>query len=177
MNDFKCTPATTCISRSGMASINPRHDDWTTAAPAIPCRPDATRHAKHAIAESQRPRRWPAGGNRVSMRDGHRARHNRLYLFSDGAFEVKRPDGTVTTFDDLLQFINRPAMDGDVTSMFCSGIFYRCAAKTRSRTIFQSFVSRSSACPGKVGTGFPIRTCVESNKLERITIRSNRDAL
>jgi serine phosphatase RsbU (regulator of sigma subunit) len=38
--------------------------------------------------------------------------NNRLYLFSDGAFEVKRPDGSMTTFDDFLQFINRPAEDG-----------------------------------------------------------------
>jgi hypothetical protein len=34
-----------------------------------------------------------------------------------------------------------------------------------------------SACSGKVGTGFPNRTCAKSKNLERITIRPNRDAL
>jgi sigma-B regulation protein RsbU (phosphoserine phosphatase) len=37
--------------------------------------------------------------------------NTRLYLFSDGAFEVQRPDGTMTTFEDLLDFIKRPGMD------------------------------------------------------------------
>ena len=36
----------------------------------------------------------------------------RLYLFSDGAFELKRSDGTMMTFEDFLEFINRPAVDG-----------------------------------------------------------------
>ena len=35
----------------------------------------------------------------------------------------------------------------------------------------------ASACPGKVGTGFPIRTCAKSTNLERIPIRPDRDAL
>ena len=36
----------------------------------------------------------------------------RLYLFSDGAFELKRLDGTMMTFEEFLDFINRPAVDG-----------------------------------------------------------------
>jgi sigma-B regulation protein RsbU (phosphoserine phosphatase) len=37
---------------------------------------------------------------------------SRLYLFSDGAFEVQRPDGTMMRLEDLLHFISRPATDG-----------------------------------------------------------------
>jgi hypothetical protein len=33
------------------------------------------------------------------------------------------------------------------------------------------------ACPGKVGTAFPIRICAKSTNLERIPIRPERDAL
>jgi sigma-B regulation protein RsbU (phosphoserine phosphatase) len=29
----------------------------------------------------------------------------RLYLFSDGVFEVQRPDGTMTTFEEFVDFI------------------------------------------------------------------------
>jgi serine phosphatase RsbU (regulator of sigma subunit) len=36
----------------------------------------------------------------------------RLYLFSDGAFEVQRPDGTMMKFEELLHFMNRPGIDG-----------------------------------------------------------------
>lgn len=36
----------------------------------------------------------------------------RLYLFSDGAFEVKRADGTMMSFEEFLDFIKRPAVDG-----------------------------------------------------------------
>jgi len=37
--------------------------------------------------------------------------NTRLYLFSDGAFEVQRPDGTMMKFEDLLHFMTRPGMD------------------------------------------------------------------
>jgi serine phosphatase RsbU (regulator of sigma subunit) len=37
---------------------------------------------------------------------------SRIYLFSDGAFEVERPDGTMMRLEDLLHFISRPASDG-----------------------------------------------------------------
>jgi sigma-B regulation protein RsbU (phosphoserine phosphatase) len=37
---------------------------------------------------------------------------SRLYLFSDGAFEVQRPDGTMMRLEDLLHFVSRPATDG-----------------------------------------------------------------
>jgi len=33
----------------------------------------------------------------------------RLYLFSDGAYEVQRPDGTMMRYDELLALINAPA--------------------------------------------------------------------
>jgi serine phosphatase RsbU (regulator of sigma subunit) len=33
----------------------------------------------------------------------------RLYLFSDGAYEVQRPDGTMMRFDELLALISAPA--------------------------------------------------------------------
>jgi thioredoxin len=36
---------------------------------------------------------------------------------------------------------------------------------------------QASACPGKVGAGFPMRTCARSKNLERIPIRPNRDVL
>jgi serine phosphatase RsbU (regulator of sigma subunit) len=39
-------------------------------------------------------------------------RNARLYLFSDGAFEVQRPEGTMMTFEDLLQFLKAAAIDG-----------------------------------------------------------------
>jgi serine phosphatase RsbU (regulator of sigma subunit) len=35
----------------------------------------------------------------------------RLYLFSDGAFEVERQDGTMMRFEEFLHFINRPDVD------------------------------------------------------------------
>jgi phosphoserine phosphatase RsbU/P len=38
-------------------------------------------------------------------------KNSRLYLFSDGAFEVERRDGTMMNFEDLLQFINRRDLD------------------------------------------------------------------
>jgi sigma-B regulation protein RsbU (phosphoserine phosphatase) len=38
--------------------------------------------------------------------------NTRLYLFSDGAFEVLRPDGTMMRFEEFLHFMNRPGMDG-----------------------------------------------------------------
>jgi serine phosphatase RsbU (regulator of sigma subunit) len=38
--------------------------------------------------------------------------NKRLYLFSDGAFEVERQDGTMMSLDDLIDFMNRPAVDG-----------------------------------------------------------------
>jgi sigma-B regulation protein RsbU (phosphoserine phosphatase) len=37
---------------------------------------------------------------------------SRLYLFSDGAYEVERPDGTMMRFEELVDFMNRPAIDG-----------------------------------------------------------------
>ena len=37
---------------------------------------------------------------------------SRVYLFSDGAFEVQRPDGSMMRLEDLLEFISRPASDG-----------------------------------------------------------------
>ena len=57
----------------------------------------------------------------------------------------------------------------------------------RSRSVFRRSGNRFaaenasnanfSACSGKVGTGFPNRTCAKSKNLERITVRPNRDAL
>ena len=38
--------------------------------------------------------------------------NSRLYLFSDGAFEVQRPDGTMTGLEDLLDFMGRRDADG-----------------------------------------------------------------
>ena len=38
--------------------------------------------------------------------------NTRLYLFSDGAFEVERPDGTMMGFDDIVRFLTGPGMDG-----------------------------------------------------------------
>jgi sigma-B regulation protein RsbU (phosphoserine phosphatase) len=45
---------------------------------------------------------------------------SRIYLFSDGAFEVERPDGTMMRLEDLLHLINRPATDGqcDLDALF-----------------------------------------------------------
>ena len=37
---------------------------------------------------------------------------SRLYLFSDGAYEVERPDGTMMRLDDLAEFISRRDADG-----------------------------------------------------------------
>jgi serine phosphatase RsbU (regulator of sigma subunit) len=37
---------------------------------------------------------------------------SQLYVFSDGAFEVQRPDGSMMQFEDLLQFISRPTSSG-----------------------------------------------------------------
>jgi sigma-B regulation protein RsbU (phosphoserine phosphatase) len=38
--------------------------------------------------------------------------NSRLYLFSDGAFEVQRPDGTMTGLEDLVDFIRHHDTDG-----------------------------------------------------------------
>ena len=38
--------------------------------------------------------------------------NTRLYLFSDGAFEVRRSDGTMMGLEDLLQFMSRPGTNG-----------------------------------------------------------------
>jgi sigma-B regulation protein RsbU (phosphoserine phosphatase) len=38
--------------------------------------------------------------------------NNRLYLFSDGAFEVQRVDGTMMTLEELIEFMNRSGVDG-----------------------------------------------------------------
>jgi hypothetical protein len=35
----------------------------------------------------------------------------------------------------------------------------------------------ASACPGKMDTGFPERTCANARKLERIPVQLNRDTL
>ncbi len=47
-------------------------------------------------------------------------RNRRLYLLSDGVFEVERPDGTMLTFDEFVQFMTRPAQDGasDLDSLY-----------------------------------------------------------
>jgi serine phosphatase RsbU (regulator of sigma subunit) len=37
---------------------------------------------------------------------------SRLYLFSDGAYEVEGPDGSVMSFDDLVHVLKHPGMDG-----------------------------------------------------------------
>ena len=37
--------------------------------------------------------------------------NTRLYLFSDGAFEVQRPDGSMMTFEEILYFLSRPGTD------------------------------------------------------------------
>jgi Stage II sporulation protein E (SpoIIE) len=57
-------------------------------------------------------RRW--------CRCGGRPENTRLYLFSDGAFEVQRADGTMMTLDELVHFINRPACDegSDLDQLF-----------------------------------------------------------
>src|SRR5262249_46474793 len=48
------------------------------------------------------------------------AADSRLYLFSDGVFEVQRPDGTMTTFDELLEFMKRADTAGqsDLDQLF-----------------------------------------------------------
>ncbi len=33
---------------------------------------------------------------------------SRLYLFSDGVYEVERPDGTMWSFEELQDYLNRP---------------------------------------------------------------------
>ncbi|HEX7779688.1 MAG TPA: SpoIIE family protein phosphatase, partial [Vicinamibacterales bacterium] len=38
--------------------------------------------------------------------------NTRLYLFSDGAFEIRRSDGTMMGLEDLLQFMSRPGTNG-----------------------------------------------------------------
>jgi serine phosphatase RsbU (regulator of sigma subunit) len=38
---------------------------------------------------------------------------SRLYLFSDGAFEVQRPDGSMMSLDDLVMLLKDPAADLD----------------------------------------------------------------
>jgi serine phosphatase RsbU (regulator of sigma subunit) len=40
----------------------------------------------------------------VAVPDG-----SRLYVFSDGAFEVERPDGSMMRLEDLVEFLRRPA--------------------------------------------------------------------
>jgi len=37
----------------------------------------------------------------------------RLYVFSDGAFEIERPDGSMMQLDDLVGLISRPAGGGE----------------------------------------------------------------
>jgi len=37
---------------------------------------------------------------------------SRLYLFSDGAYEVEGPDGTMMRSEDLIHFLKHPGMDG-----------------------------------------------------------------
>jgi sigma-B regulation protein RsbU (phosphoserine phosphatase) len=36
---------------------------------------------------------------------------SRLYLFSDGAYEVEGPDGRVMSFDDLVDLLKHPGQD------------------------------------------------------------------
>jgi serine phosphatase RsbU (regulator of sigma subunit) len=38
--------------------------------------------------------------------------NTRLYLFSDGAFEVQRSDGTMMSLEEMLDLMKRPAVDG-----------------------------------------------------------------
>jgi sigma-B regulation protein RsbU (phosphoserine phosphatase) len=38
--------------------------------------------------------------------------NSRFYLFSDGAFEVQRPDGTMSRLEDLVDFLSRHDTDG-----------------------------------------------------------------
>jgi sigma-B regulation protein RsbU (phosphoserine phosphatase) len=38
--------------------------------------------------------------------------NTRLYLFSDGAFEVQRSDGTMMRLEEMLDLMKRPALDG-----------------------------------------------------------------
>jgi phosphoserine phosphatase RsbU/P len=40
------------------------------------------------------------------------AADSRLYLFSDGVFEVQRPDGKMTTFDEFLELMKRADVAG-----------------------------------------------------------------
>ena len=37
---------------------------------------------------------------------------SRLFLFSDGAYEVRRPDGSMLDFDEFLEALARPAAPG-----------------------------------------------------------------
>jgi len=37
----------------------------------------------------------------------------RLYVFSDGAFEIERPDGSMLTFDEFQAALCRPPVDGE----------------------------------------------------------------
>jgi serine phosphatase RsbU (regulator of sigma subunit) len=39
--------------------------------------------------------------------------NTRLYLFSDGAFEVQRLDGTMMEFDELVHLLSRPNINGE----------------------------------------------------------------
>ena len=36
---------------------------------------------------------------------------SRLYLFSDGVYEVEKPDGTMWSFDELQDYLSRPPAD------------------------------------------------------------------
>jgi serine phosphatase RsbU (regulator of sigma subunit) len=38
---------------------------------------------------------------------------SRVYVFSDGAFEIERPDGSMMQLDDLVDLISRPAAGGE----------------------------------------------------------------
>ena len=37
--------------------------------------------------------------------------NSRLYLFSDGVYEVDRPDGTMWSFEELQDYLSRPVAD------------------------------------------------------------------
>jgi serine phosphatase RsbU (regulator of sigma subunit) len=44
-------------------------------------------------------------------------RNRRLYLLSDGVFEVERPDGTMLTFDEFVKFMTRPAQEDGASDL------------------------------------------------------------
>jgi sigma-B regulation protein RsbU (phosphoserine phosphatase) len=69
--------------------------------------------------DAQNPQLLKAKGPAIGLRAGVSypcetisvPQSSRLYLFSDGAFEVERPDGTMTTFEEFLHVIARPTGD------------------------------------------------------------------